>query len=292
MKFISTMKPKGLLGLVIACMCMHALLVSGAAAVGITADAGLTPPEGRWIFRAQIRYMQRVNDPTSLERKMNLYGFPLVLAYGVRSNLTLMVRQALMHREMTSVASDSKDTGLGDLFILEKYKAYRINTPDYTFGIAPTIGLEFNSGKDPFTSGTSDLRLGLYTSWRSGPWGSDFNIIYSWNGFASDTEDNVNPGDEMSLDLAFAHQFSVSEKATRSLSPVLELSYRKRWPDRKEEMDLSNSGESVMYVSPGIKFTTSSIILEALVQIPVWQQQEDSQLERSVGVLGGVRFLF
>ena len=292
MKFIYLMKPKGLLGLIIICMCMHALLVSRAAAVGITADAGLTPPEGRWILRTQIRYMQRVNDPTSLERNMKLYGFPLVLAYGIRSNLTLMVRQALMHREMSSVSSDRKDTGLGDLFILAKYKAYRINTRDYTFGIAPTLGLEFNTGEDPFTSGTSDLRLGLYSSWRSGPWGSDFNIVYSWNGFASDNEDNVNPGDEMSLDLAFAHQFNVYENATRSLTPVLELSYRKISPDRMEEMDLPNSGESVMYVSPGIKFTASSIILEALVQIPVWQQQEDSQLERSVGVLGGVRFLF
>lgn len=292
MKPISCMKPKVLPGIVIACMSMHALLVSSAGAVGITADAGLTPPEGRWILRAQIRYMQRLNDPTSLGRNMSLYGFPIVLAYGVRSNLTLMVRQALMHREVSSIASDGKDTGLGDLFILAKYKAYRINTPNYTFGIAPTIGLEFNSGNDPFTSGTWDLWLGLYTSWRSGPWGSDFNIAYSWNGFASDDEDGANPGDELSLDLAFAHQFSISEKATYALAPVLELSYRRIWPDRKEELDVSHTGESVMYISPGIKFTTSSIILEALVQIPVWQEQEGSQLERSIGVLGGVRFLF
>lgn len=273
-------------------MSMQVLLVSSAGAVGITADAGLTPPKGRWIFRAQIRFMQRLNDPTSFDRKTSLYAFPVVLAYGIRSNLTLMVRQALMYREMSSILPDVKKTGLGDLFILAKYKAYRINTPDYTFGVAPTLGLEFDSGDVPFTSGTWDLNLGLYASYRSGPWGSDLNIAYSRNGFAGNDEYGVNPGDQLSLDLAFAHQFSISEKATSALAPVLELSYRRIWPDRHEEQDISHTGESVMYISPGIKFTTSSIILEALAQIPIWQTQEGTQLERSIGMLGGFRFMF
>jgi len=203
-----------------------------------------------------------------------------------------MVRQALMHQEMSSIASDSKKTGFGDLYFLAKYKAYRINTREYTFGIAPTIGLEMNTGDLPFTSGTWDLSLGLYNSLRTGPWGSDFSFSYFWNGFAFDNEAGVNPGDELALDLAFAYQFSVSQKADYTLAPVLELSYRKIWPNRIDELDVSNTGESVLYISPGTKFTAQSIILEALVQIPVWQGQEGSQLERSIGVLGGIRLLF
>ncbi|MHC4483226.1 MAG: transporter, partial [Planctomycetota bacterium] len=63
-------------------------------------------------------------------------------------------------------------------------------------------------------------------------------------------------------------------------------------PDRLSGHDVSNTGESLFFVSPGLKFTKSSFILEALFQIPVWQDQNGSQLERGAGVIVGVRFMF
>ena len=241
---VHAMKKNELLRIVFICISIHVLLVSSASAVGITVDAGLTPPEGRWILRTHIRYMQRINDPTPIDRKMSSSTFSIVMAYGIRSDLTLMVRQALIHQEMSISGSDDVKTGLGDLFIQAKYKAYRRNTPKYTFGIAPTIGLELKSGHDSFTSGSWDLRMGLYTSWRSGPWGSDFNIAYSWNGFADDDEYGVNPGDQLFLNLAFAHQLSISKKASPTLAPVLELSYRRIWPDQQDGQDLVKRGQN------------------------------------------------
>lgn len=265
---------------------------ASANAAGISIDAGLTPAEDRWILRTQVRYMRRKEDPTPMDRKMSTYAFPTVLAYGLRPDLTLMLRQTVKEQKTVIAGSSSRNTGLEDLFILGKYKLYRRNTPDYTFGIATTLGLELPTGADSFTSETWDLQPGLYTSWRSGPWATDFNITYTWNGFADRGVGGINPGNELSLDWALAYQFIFGEKARVSLAPVLELSYKNILSDRLHGRDLPNTGESVFYLSPGIKFTVSSFILEALMQIPVWQDQEGSQLKQGTRIIVGTRFMF
>ncbi|MHC4528138.1 MAG: transporter, partial [Planctomycetota bacterium] len=186
----------------LACAVGATLVPTQAKAAGISVDAGLTPAEDRWIFRTQVRHMRRKSDPTAMDREMSTYAYPTVLAYGLRPDLTLMARQTVMHRRTSMGGSSRSDTGLADLFVLGKYKLYRRNTREYTFGTAATLGVELPTGDDDFTSETWDLQPGLFTSWRSGPWASDFNISYTWNGFADRGRGGVNPGDELSLDWA------------------------------------------------------------------------------------------
>ena len=273
-------------------MAIVALLSEYSVAAGISVDAGLTPPEDRWIIRTQFRYMERKDDPTSMDRKMEMYAFPIVVAYGFRPDLTLLVRQPVKHRNMYMSGSVNRETGFDDLFVLAKYKLFRKNTRDYTLGIASTLGLELPTGDDDFGSETWDLQPGLFTSWRSGPWQSDFSVSYKWNGFADNGKNGLEPGDELSIDLAFAHQFNLTEKADTSLTPVLELNYKHLSNDDLSGRSVSNTGESLFFVSPGLKYTKSSFILEALVQFPVWQDQEGSQLEQGVRYIVGTRFLF
>ena len=273
-------------------MAIVALLSEYSVAAGISVDAGLTPPEDRWIIRTQFRYMERKDDPTSMDRKMEMYAFPVVVAYGFRPDLTFLVRQPVKHRNMYMSGSVNRDTGFDDLFVLAKYKLFRKNTRDYTLGIASTLGLELPTGDDDFGSETWDLQPGLFTSWRSGPWQSDFSVSYKWNGFADNGKNGLEPGDELSIDLAFAHQFNLTEKADTSLTPVLELNYKHLSNDDLSGRSVSNTGESLFFVSPGLKYTKSSFILEALVQFPVWQDQEGFQLEQGVRYIVGTRFLF
>ena len=283
---------KRLLLMILAGATINALILENARAAGISIDAGLTPPEDRWIIRTQFRYMQRKDDPAPMNQKMDTYAFPLVIAYGFRPDLTLMVRQTVKHRNMSMGGSISRDTGLGDLFILGKYKLYRRNTREYAFGIASTLGVEFPTGDDDFSSETWDLEPGLFASWRSGPWASDFSIAYKWNGFADRGKNGLNPGNELSVDLALAHQFSIGEKADMSLTPVLEFNYKHALPDRLSGHDVSNTGESLFFVSPGLKFTKLSFILEVLLQFPVWQDQEGSQLKQGTRLIVGTRWMF
>ncbi|MFH1719039.1 MAG: transporter [Planctomycetota bacterium] len=269
-----------------------AFFPQSAIAAGISVDAGLTPPEDRWIFRTQFRYMSRKDDPTAMDRKMDMYAVPIVLAYGYRPDLTLLIRQPLRHTNMSMAGNISRDSGLDDLFLLGKYRLYRRNTREYTFGIAPTLGLELPTGDDDFTSETWDLQPGFFTSWRSGPWASDFNVSYKSNGFFDENDAGVDPGDELSIDLALAYQFSIGDEAEDSVAPVLEFTYKHLSPDRRSGHDIANTGESLFFVSPGVKYTISSLILEALLQIPTWQDQKGIQLEQGTRFLVGARVMF
>ena len=268
------------------------MLTALAHAGGISFDAGLTPAEDRWILRTQVRSMSRSNDPSPMNREMRTVIFPVVLAYGLRPDLTIMVRQAGLSKEMSMAGNTDKSSGTGDFFVLAKYRAYRINTPDYTLGIAPTLGIELPTGKTALSSDTYDVNTGLFVSLRRGLSAVDANFAYMWNGFAGGKKNGFNPGDELSFNVAFAHQIVIGKKARSSLAPVFEMNYRHIRADRIGGNDAANSGESAVYLSPGVKFTMSTLILEALVQIPAWQDQKGAQTERDVGIISGIRYLF
>jgi hypothetical protein len=274
------------------CAAICVLLTANVNAAGISVDAGLTPPEDRWIIRNQFRFMSRDDDPTPMDREMETCAFPLVVAYGLKPDLTLMVRQRVKYGKMTMGGTTSRNTGFDDLFVMAKYKLYRVNTRDHTFGLASTLGMEFPTGDDDFGSETWDLKPGLFASWRSGAWSSDFSTAYHWNGFSDKGRNGLEPGNELDVDLAFAHQFSIDGNADMSLSPVLEFNYKHLLSDSMSGHNVSNSGESLFFVSPGIKFTKSSFIMEVLLQFPVWQQQQGSLLKQGTRLIFGTRIMF
>jgi len=275
-------------------LCSLALLVllpSTLQAGGISVDAGLTPAEDRWIFRSQFRQM-RFKDSSGEGRKMIGYGVPLVLAYGLYPQLSVLIKQTMTYREMRRGGKTSTDSGWSDFLVLTKYKLYRLNTRDYTFGLAGTVGMEFPTGKESFSSGTWDIKPGVYASLRSGPTALDFTAEYAWNGFADQGTNDIDPGNELFLNWAGSYQFLVGGNANTTLAPVLELSYINTMPDRRFGNDIANTGESVLYLSPGTKFTVSSLIFEALAQFPVLQHQMGIQLEREFNLLLGIRYMF
>ncbi len=269
------------------------LCVSGVSAFsnGISVDAGLTPAEDRWIFRTQLRYMS-LGNMAEINQKMEMYMVPVILAYGLKSNLTVLCRQPIMSREMSMMGTSNAETGFGDLFVMGKFKIYRLNTVNYTLGVAATIGIEAPTGSAGFSSKTWDLQPGLYLSWRRGSLGSDVSIAYKWNGFAGESRNGVYPGNELAFDWAVSYQFGLGESSRISIAPVLEVSSRDISSDQLNGEDFENTGESFLYISPGIKFTRSSFVLEALVQIPVVQKRNGNQIERNSTLLFGLRYMF
>jgi hypothetical protein len=260
-------------------------------ATGISIDAGLTPAEGRWMVRSQMRYMHRNNHPVMEPMEMKAYMFPVMAAHGLRSDLTIMVRQALISREMTMMSGSSKNTGLGDFFILAKYRLVRINTPDYTIGIAPTLGLELPTGEENFTSNSYDLSVGGFFSGRMKSMGMDLNLSYILNGLALIGDEKTDPGDEFSVETAISYWLSIGEGSNLQISPVLESKFTSVTPDNQDGNDMIDSGESLLFLSPGLKITWGSAVLEGLIQFPIWQHQKGAQTERDTGFLIGIRLM-
>lgn len=267
------------------------ILADIVAAVGISIDAGLTPAEKRWIFRSQVRFMRRHNDPTPAQREMKSYMFPVVVVYGLRSDLSVMVRQAIKRTEMTMTGQSSSNSGLTDLLVLGKYKLARVNTKTYTFGIAPTLGLELPIGQENFTSNSWDLHMGGLVSGRMGPFGLDLNVVYIWNGMAKTGRADRDLGNELAVESALAYQFGLGPGGNFSLAPVIEFSYQNISADTKDGNPMANTGESVLLLSPGFKVTWSSFILEGLMQFPLSQTLTGQQAERAPSLLVGVRLM-
>ena len=259
---------------------------------GITADVGLTPPVDRWIFRTQLRYMERGDDSTGMGREMQMYAAPLVLAYGLRPNVTVIARQIAFHRRTDMMSGTTDETGFGDFTLLSKWRLVRLNRRDYIIGIAPTFGLEFPTGDDDFGSDTWDGLVGTFLTGRRGPWGADLNIEYRANGLEDRNGHDRRPGDEFTANLALSYQFVLDEKATMSLWPVLELTYTDAQHDRLDRDDVANSGGEEFLLSPGLRYARQSFMLEALVQFPVAQDPNGGQLDRKPGGLVGLRYLF
>ena len=261
-------------------------------ATGISVDAGLTPPEGRWIIRTQYRTMSRKAPGSNPESSMRRQVVPLVVVYGLRPELTLGLRQTFEIRSMSMAGADNEVSGLGDLHIFAKYKALRINTRTHVIGISPMLAVEPPTGADGITSNAWDLFVGLFFSGRAGAWGIDMDLLYAWNGFAGVAADQADPGDEVGVYVAFAYQISLGGSGRAALAPVLEASWQDVSPSTSDEAVLPNSGEYVFSLAPGLKYTLDDLILEGLIRFPVTQRQEGLQMEAGVMALLGVRHMF
>jgi hypothetical protein len=262
-------------------------VASNVNAGGISADAGLTPAQDKWIFRTSVRYTKLTNDPTMMASSM--YMFPMVVAYGFRSDLTVMVRQPFMQMNMTMNGNSSRSSGFGDLMLMAKYRAVRWNTPTYTLGIAPLLGVKLPTGTEEFTADALALQTGLYISARRVPWASDLNVTYTINGLTGDDDREENKVLEMVG--ALAYQFSLTNDGRMAFAPVIEFSYENASTIEIDGVTQADTGESFFRIAPGMKLTISSVIIESLLWIPVWQDQNGTQLEHGVGGLFGVRVM-
>jgi len=259
---------------------------------GITADVGLTPPLDRWIFRTQVRYVERDDDPTGMGREMQMYAVPVVLAYGLRPNVTVIARQIAFHRRMDMPLVDAEVTGLGDFMLMTKWRALRVNRRDYILGIAPVLGVEAPTGDDDFGSDTWDALTGAFLTARRGPLGADLNVEYVLNAIDDRGGGATRPGDALTANLALSYQFTLDRDATLSLWPVLELTYTDVESDRRNGGGVADSGGHLLTAAPGVKFARQSFMLEALVQLPVSEDLNGNQLDRGIGMLAGLRYLF
>ena len=267
-------------------------LMAESLAVGISIDAGLTPPEGRWILRTQARSMSRTGSAEMGDSQMDRLMVPLVIVHGLRPQLTLGLRQIIDSRTMTMMGNENKESGFSDLYFFAKYKILRINTRTYTLGIAPLLGVEAPTGSSGISNEFWSLNAGLLFSGRAGKWGADLNVGYGFRGFASVPAGNPEIGNDWGLDLALAKQIPIGTSGRTALAPVLEFSWKDRAPDQSNGIDVPNKGESIFTLAPGLKYTQGDLIIEGLVRFPISQDQKGMQMEMGNMYLLGVRHMF
>lgn len=244
---------------------------------GISVDAGLTPGQDRWMFRTQYRYMGMENPMMTMENHM----VPFVLAYGVSSNLTLMLRTIYVNR-IISMSNQIQNKGFNDSYLLMKLKVYRKNTKKYIFGIAPFIASNIPIGNTKISNRTWNPGFGLSISHRPRPWSIDFTSSFSLIDILNKTD--IEEKNNFNLNIALSSVIPL-KNSNNAISPVLELTYNTELGDGTQNQEL-------LFLSPGLMFIKSSIILEVLYQNPIFQESNDSLMKSRSRFLLGIRYMF
>lgn len=265
-------------------------------AAGINTNVALPVRKGGFVYRTQARYLSASDDPAPLDRDIRTYTVPNVLAYGATQRTTLFGVLPYVSRsvEMTQAGlRREEDTdGFGDLSLLLRQTVYARDAVQRTSRLALLGGFELASGKEEFSSHSTDYVLGGVYTVQSGRHEFDADLLYNLN-----TEGRgVEPGDVLGYDLAYelrVFPWQWPERGTPSqIYLVLEANGTTGRRSRSAGRDLPETGGSVVFLSPGIQLVTLRVIYEASLQIPVAQNLNGAQVETDIIAAGGIRIQF
>ncbi len=161
-------------------------------------------------------------------------------------------------------------SGVGDVSLFTKYRFWRNDTLGAQESAAVLVKVKFDSGEDgkspPVSSGSTDAILGLSYGYESRKWYRWASVRYRRNG---ENDDGLRRGDKVLVDLVGGFR----PKLTGYMEPdtvwLLELNseYGRRAEFRGS--DLSNTGGTELFLSPGIFWTKRNFAVKAGVQIPI-----------------------
>lgn len=248
---------------------------------GISVDAGLTPAQDRWILRTQFRLMNMYN--SGMETRV--YAVPLVVAYGLTTKITLMARQS--YRVINTISNETTSQNVfDDPFLLVKMKAFRKNTSTYTFGVAPVIASNIPVGSNQTSNKIWNPKAGVNCSYRYRFWSFDFTASYTFQDINKKAIGSYN--DVLQLNVAFSRLIPFKNNSDNLFSPLVEFTY-------SNELNTTDTPgmftPKKLFGSPGFKMVFSSFVLEALYQIPLYQNASGMAMKSKGNLILGIRLM-
>lgn len=278
-----------------------------AAAAPTTFNTALPVSQGEVLLRVQAQFLRASDDPSPLNRELEVWAFPLVAVYGATPRLSLFGIISLLDKRLevdTPLGRKTREAGgLGDSTLLARYSVYQWDAPGETFRIAPFVGLKTPTGEDDekdalgrlppplqLGSGSWDPLLGTVLTWQSLAWEFDASISYRFNTKANDFEF----GDEARLDLAYHHRIWSSQGPGVPHFLFAGLESNLLWRDRNQiaGRDDPDSGGVTWFLSPVLQYIARRFVVEAAVQVPAVQALNGQALEADFNAILSVRVNF
>ncbi len=285
--------------LLILVSCLSSIITSSAEAAPINSNVALPVRKGGFVFRSQVKWLRATDDPTSLNREVNVVAIPNVLVYGATSDLALFAIFPYIFRnvELTDPSGkriDKNNNGIGDLNLIARYTAYSRDYPSGTFRIAPLAGVKLPTGDDdlePITTDSIDLQFGGVSTitWDFGRHEVDADVIYRINTEA----ENFENGDNLVYDLAYEfriYPWTLPDVgAPNFIYLVAEANGLFSQKSNLNSNTINDSGGHILFLSPGLQFATKRYILESSIQLPVSQNLNGNQVETDFILTAGFR---
>lgn len=294
-----------------------ALLVPWAIAVSTTpADAGpitfntaLPVHTDEKIVREQVIWLRSTDDPSGMDRELNVIMVPSVLMYGVSPRLALFGILPFLYKDVRVATPmgrvDRSTSGFGDLTAMARLTAFIVDRKGETIRIAPFVGLELPTGADdeadalgrfpqPFQlgSGSWDPLGGVIFTWQTLRFEVDVSASYQLRTKANDFD----AGDDVRAEASFQYRVvpwgQLGAGVPNYLFGVLELNAVWQGMDRIGDVSDRDSGGFTTYLAPGLQWVSLRTIVEAAVQIPVVQDSNGDALRNDFVVWLSVRRSF
>ena len=265
-------------------------------AAGINTNVALPVREGGYVYRTQLRLLSASDDPTLLDRDIDVYAIPNVLVYGATARTTLFgilpyFSRSVDFTEAGLRKSDDVD-GFGDLRFLVRQTVYAKDALQRTSRLGLLAGLEIPSGKEEFSSHSTDYQLGAVYTLQDGRHELDADLIYKINTEGRGRE----LGDELQYNLAYQLRVAPWEWPERGTPSqiylVIEANGKTSQETRSGGVKLGDTGGTTVFLSPGIQFVTRRVIYEGSIQIPVAHNLNGGQVETDFVAAAGIRVQF
>jgi hypothetical protein len=253
------------------------------------AVAGATPwftqdprtlPAGHWRVEEHV-LIQGINDglangheaplPNGATGASSLTALTRI-RYGARDDLTVFVDIPFVDKELDTPAGPDRNSGLGDLTFLAKWKYHEHKQANHRRALAGFVKLENgeHEGLPPLVSlGSGQMDYGLVHLWE---WDTKEANYYASTGYVyrdtrSDT--GVNPGDWVLFNAAMEHKLGKTP-----MNVVIELNGRHELESRRAGASVPSSGATIVSLSPGLQYSQrykdgTAVTFEMGVQVPV-----------------------
>jgi len=274
-----------------------------------TFNTALPVARDEFLFREQFLYKKASDDPSAADRDLEVLGGISVLGYGISADLAVFGVLPYLDKELDVTTPGGQrvtrsTNGIGDARLFGRYTVFKDNFPGGNFRIAPFAGLEMPTGDNddgdalgllPATlqlgSGSWDPFAGVVATYQTLDFQIDAQASYKLNTGA----DNFEFGDEARLDASLQYRLwprELSGGVPGFLFGVVESNLIHRSKNEAGGIDDPNSGGTTLFISPGLQYVTKRWIIEAIVQLPAFQDLGGSALGDDFTVRAGFRVNF
>jgi len=203
-------------------------------------------------------------------------GLALELTYGLTGDWAVGVE---LPYELKDNGTDSSD-GLGDLALFTKYRFWREDSLGLQESAAVFLKVITDTGSNskapPIGKGTTDSIVGLTYGYEGRKWYRWASARYRFNGT---NNAGIERGDKILIDFVGGIRPNLTGYLETDIVYLLELNGEFGKRARLNGFELTNTGGTEWFISPGIFWTQRNFAIKAGVQIPIYANLNGNQDE-------------
>lgn len=212
------------------------------------------------LFKGGVEIAPEVHLDKAGDEEENELG--VELTYGLTGDWAVGLELPYEDQSDTSGSS----SGQGDVTLFTKYRFWRKDSLGIQESMSLVVKLKTDSGDDDIGTGTTDSLLGLAYGYEGRKWYRWVALRYRFN---EENDAGLHRGDKVLFDLVSG--IRLNRTGYREPDTVWLLELNGEFGQRAEfnGAELSDTGGSEWFVSPGIFWTLRNFAVKAGVQIPV-----------------------